>query len=127
LWAAPWLPTGCWLALHAASGSVAGRSTRSLERMATPAVGFAIFIAIAIASAVAWNKLVRVVSFAVAGATVTTVVVFQLLAILISDGPEKFLIIAIVVESIYALGISIAVGIAFWLVRRRKGQQSHAP
>jgi protein-S-isoprenylcysteine O-methyltransferase Ste14 len=25
------VPTGCWLALHAASGSVAGRSTRSLE------------------------------------------------------------------------------------------------
>jgi hypothetical protein len=25
------MPTGCWLALHAASGSVAGRSTRSLD------------------------------------------------------------------------------------------------
>jgi hypothetical protein len=27
------LPTGCWLALHAASGVVVGRSTRSLDGM----------------------------------------------------------------------------------------------
>ena len=32
-WAAPGLPTGGWLALHAASGVVAGRSTGSLDRM----------------------------------------------------------------------------------------------
>ena len=36
-WAAPWLPTGCWLALHAASGVVPGRSTRSLAVMLTVA------------------------------------------------------------------------------------------
>ena len=34
MWAAPWLPTSSWLALHAASDIVAGRSTRSLDCMA---------------------------------------------------------------------------------------------
>jgi hypothetical protein len=33
LWAAPWRPTSCWLALHAASGIVLSRSTRLLAIM----------------------------------------------------------------------------------------------
>lgn len=90
-------------------------------------IAFAVFIAMAILSAAIWHKFVRVGPFAVIGATVTTVVTYQVLGWLIDNTPEKFIVIAYIVSSIYALGISIAVGIPYWVVRRRKGERAHAP
>jgi hypothetical protein len=108
-----------WAASVRGRGIVPGRSTRSLERMDLADIGFAIFIGVALLSAVLWHKFVQTFPFAVVGATITAVVMFQLIAALVNSEPETFLIIAIITTSIYSLGIAMLVGIPFAIVRRR--------
>lgn len=90
-------------------------------------IGLIVFLALSVFSAVLWHTLVRTATLAVIGATVTTVVTFFLIGSVVSSKPEKFILIAVIVSSTCALAISIGVGALFWLVRRRRNKQRHAP
>ena len=85
-----------------------------------------IFFGIAIISATMWHRFVSRYVQASLGATVTTVVLFQVGAYLDLGYLDKFALIAVVTSSAIALGISLLIGLPIRARRKRQAVEPNA-
>jgi hypothetical protein len=84
-------------------------------------VGVVILVAIAIVSAAIWHYRVPRFGVATVGATVSTELIFQLLAYLEAGYLDAFFLIAAFTSALLALAISIIVGLPI-RARRKRGE-----
>jgi hypothetical protein len=103
-----------------------GPSTSPLERTGRYAVGLVIFFAIALASAVSWHTLLPHYRAASIGATVTTVVAFQVVNFVLLGYLDPFFLVAAVTTSAVALFVSFLVGLPFRNHRRQRSGDASA-
>ncbi len=89
-------------------------------------MGLIIFFGIAIISATMWHHFVPRYWQASFGATVTTVVLFQIAAYLDLGYLDKFALIAVVTSSVMALGFSLLIGLPIRARRKRQEVESNA-
>ena len=79
-----------------------------------------IFVAVALVSAVLWHQYVSNYLVASLAASVTAVVVFQVLAYIHLGYLDPFALIAVVTTSAVALAIALAIGLPIRARRKRK-------
>lgn len=82
-------------------------------------VGMLIFITITLISSIIWHLYNLSFDKAVVGATVTSVVIFQVIAYLQSDCVDPFFWIAVAMSALYSCVIAIGVGVVFGLFRKK--------
>ena len=87
-------------------------------------MGLFVLILLAVVSGVLWHYLVRNYALAVVGATVSTVVVFQVIAFLQLGYLDPFFLIAAVTSGGLALVVTLLVGLPV-RARRRAVVRSH--
>jgi hypothetical protein len=76
-------------------------------------VGLIVFFTIAVISALMWHWLVPIYVLATVGATVTTVIAFQVAAYLHLGYLDPFFLIALVTSSVMGAGVALHVGLPF--------------
>ena len=94
--------------------------------MSEGTVGLIILTAIALGSALVWHWLVVFYRPAVIGATITTVIAFQVAAYFHLGYLDPFLLVAIVTSSIVAAVIALLVGVPFRAWRKSHASTSRA-
>lgn len=83
-------------------------------------MGIVVFLGIAVISATLWHRFVTGYASATIGATLTTVVLFQVAAYVHAGQLDKFFIIALVTTSAMALIISALLGLPLRARRKRE-------
>jgi Na+/H+ antiporter NhaA len=94
--------------------------------MSESTVGLIVFLAIGLGSALAWHRLVTSYVRAVVGATITTVIVFQLAAYLHLGFLDPFFVIAAATSSVIAAVIALIVGLPFRARRKQRASEGSA-
>jgi hypothetical protein len=89
-------------------------------------MGLILFFGIAIISATMWHRFVPRYAEASFGATVTTVVLFQIGAYFDLGYLDRFALIAVVTSSAIAFGISAVIGLPFRARRKRQAAEPDA-
>ena len=86
--------------------------------------GIIIFLAITIASAVAWHTFVKRISMDILGAAITAAIVFQLCNYILLGYLDPFFLIALVTTFALAFIIALIIGIPFRIWRGKHTDQS---
>ena len=94
--------------------------------MSESSAGLLIFFALALASAVVWHWSMRSFAAATFLATITAVVLFQVVAYLQAGYLDSFFAIAVATSTVVCFLLALLVGWVFFAVRGRKGV-GHAP
>lgn len=94
--------------------------------MSEGTVGLAVFLIIAIGSALAWHWCVTTYVRSVIGATLTTVIVFQLAAYLQIGYLDPFFLIAVITTSVMAAVVALLIGLPFRSRRKPRGSNDNA-
>ena len=95
--------------------------------MSEGAQGLVIFFGLALIGSLLWHWVLRSYGLAVFGATVTTVVLFQVAAYVKLGYLDPFFVVAMATSAAMALGISAIVGLPFRFARKQRGSDTNAP